>query len=178
MSARDDLLQTIVDEVAAHGLADRSLRELADAVGSSHRMLLYHFGSRDGLVAAVVAHVEAGQRLALAADVGSSAPTDAVSVMRASWARTSDPAMRPLVQLFFEAVAYAGRTGSADFTGPWIADALAAAQRLGVPFDEADARLGVAVIRGLMIDVLATDDLAAATAAFERFVELVGARPG
>jgi AcrR family transcriptional regulator len=31
------------------GIADLSLRELAAAIGTSHRMLLYHFGSREGL---------------------------------------------------------------------------------------------------------------------------------
>ena len=61
-AARDELLERIVTEVATHGLADRSMRELAAGVGSSHRMLLYHFGARDGLVAAIVAATEAAQR--------------------------------------------------------------------------------------------------------------------
>ena len=66
MGARDDLLARIVDDVAEHGIGDRSLRHLAESVGSSHRMLHYHFGSREGLVAAIVDEVEGRQRGALA----------------------------------------------------------------------------------------------------------------
>src|SRR6478609_10415467 len=65
-SPRDELTRRLVMEVAIHGLGDRSLRDLAAAVGTSHRMLLYHFGSRDGMVTAVVEMVEADQRAVLA----------------------------------------------------------------------------------------------------------------
>ena len=62
MDARAELLDRVVADVAEHGLTDRSLRDIAAAVGTSHRMLLYHFGSRQGLVAAIVQSVEAAQR--------------------------------------------------------------------------------------------------------------------
>ena len=52
--ARTRLLERIVADVGANGLGDRSLRDLAVAVGSSHRMLHYHFGSRAGVVTALV----------------------------------------------------------------------------------------------------------------------------
>ncbi len=51
--ARDRLLAAAVDQAMNGGIADLSLRELASAVGTSHRMLLYHFGSREGLLVAV-----------------------------------------------------------------------------------------------------------------------------
>jgi len=35
------------------GITDQSLREMAAAIGTSHRMLLYHFKSREGLLIAV-----------------------------------------------------------------------------------------------------------------------------
>ncbi|MBA8793323.1 AcrR family transcriptional regulator [Friedmanniella endophytica] len=50
---RERLLDLVVAHARNNGLAEQSLRRIADAVGSSHRMLLYHFGSRDGLIAAV-----------------------------------------------------------------------------------------------------------------------------
>ena len=37
----------VVEEFAARGIGDRSLRDMAEAVGTSHRMLLHHFGSRE-----------------------------------------------------------------------------------------------------------------------------------
>ena len=57
---RQALLDTIIDEIAASGLSETSMRELAQAVGTSHRMLNHHFGGRAGLVAAMVAETESG----------------------------------------------------------------------------------------------------------------------
>ncbi|MDH3302778.1 MAG: TetR family transcriptional regulator, partial [Acidimicrobiia bacterium] len=86
-------------------------REIAAGVGTSHRMLLYHFGSREGLVAAIVAAVEADQRQVLAALA--ERVTDRSQLIRAVWAQVSDPALRPFVRLFYEVVAHAfhGRPG-------------------------------------------------------------------
>jgi AcrR family transcriptional regulator len=168
------LLARIIDEVSANGLADRSLREIATAVGTSHRMLIYHFGSRDGLVAAVVAATEAAQRetfaeLAAVAD----GPPD---LIRALWDRVSSPELRPFVRLFFESVAASGRTRSADLpddlTAPWLDESEPVTERFAVGFDAVEVRLGVAVVRGLLIDVLATNDVVAATESLERFFVL------
>ncbi len=51
----DALLHAATDHVLESGLIGLSLRPLAAAVGTSDRMLIYHFGSRDALVSAVVA---------------------------------------------------------------------------------------------------------------------------
>jgi AcrR family transcriptional regulator len=168
---RADLLARIIDDVSANGLADRSLRELASAVGTSHRMVIYHFGSRDGLVAAIVAATESAQRdsfrtLALAADN----PTE---LIRSLWQQVSSPALRPFVRLFFETVAASGRRPqSDDLTAPWLDDSQPISERFAVGFDAVEVRLGVAVVRGLLIDVLAADDATAATESLERFLTL------
>src|ERR1700730_10614042 len=64
-SARERLLAAAPAIALQGGLADLSLRELAAAIGTSHRMLLYHFGSREGLLAAVTLAVEEAERTAL-----------------------------------------------------------------------------------------------------------------
>lgn len=51
---REELLDKVADHVLDHGLIGLSLRPVAAAVGTSDRMLIYHFGSRDALVSAVV----------------------------------------------------------------------------------------------------------------------------
>jgi AcrR family transcriptional regulator len=53
-SRRSRLLAACTDHVLAEGLIGLSLRPLARAVGTSDRMLIYHFGNRDGLVAAII----------------------------------------------------------------------------------------------------------------------------
>lgn len=54
-STREDLLERVTDHVLEHGLIGLSLRPVAAAVGTSDRMLIYHFASRDALVSEVVA---------------------------------------------------------------------------------------------------------------------------
>ena len=63
--ARERLLAAAVRHALDAGIADLSLRQLAAAIGTSHRMLLYHFGSREGLLVAVTQAVEEQQRAAL-----------------------------------------------------------------------------------------------------------------
>ena len=164
---RSELLERVLAEVSANGLADRSLRELAAAIGSSHRMLIYHFGSRAGLISAVVETVEAQQRELLAALAVET--DDPIELARALWRQTATPELRPFVRLFFECVAL---TGGKGLTDPWLDLSQQISDRMQVTADEDELRLGVAVSRGLLIDVLAHDDAEPATRAFERYLEM------
>jgi len=168
-NARSKLLSQIMQEAGENGLADRSLRDLATAVGSSHRMLLFHFESRAGLVSAIVDTVEAAQRQALR-DLAGQVETPGELVL-ALWQQVSSPEQRPFVRLFFECVAL---TGGKGLTTPWIEVADLVANELGVAIDHTELRMGVAVSRGLLVDVLAADDATEATQAMERFVEIWG----
>ncbi|MDQ3484427.1 MAG: TetR/AcrR family transcriptional regulator, partial [Actinomycetota bacterium] len=51
---REQLAQAATDYVLEHGLIGLSLRPLAAEIGTSDRMLLYHFVDKDDLVAAVL----------------------------------------------------------------------------------------------------------------------------
>lgn len=172
-TARAAILARVVDDVAANGLGDRSLRDLAAAIGTSHRLLLYHFGSRPGLVAAVVESVEASQQLVLAALAETT--DDPADLVRVLWGRVSAPEMLPFVRLFFETVGT--RSGNAaavaaPATEPWLAVSEQITARFGLAYDPVEIRLGVAVTRGLLVDVVTTGDIDAATASLERFLEL------
>jgi AcrR family transcriptional regulator len=176
---RARLLAAAVEHLRSHGLSDLSLRELATAIGTSHRMLIYHFGSKEGLLVAVVQAVEAEQR-AFLAELAANPDVGAIEAMRAMWRHLSDPSLWPSERLFFEIYSQAlqGRPGTAGFldrvTEDWVAMSASYAVQLGVPPEtaRADARLSVAVGRGLLLDLLATGDRGAADQAFERFVGL------
>ena len=58
---RDVLLAKAIGFYAAHGVGDTSLRTLASSIGTSQRMLHYHFGSREDLLAAVIESVVTDQ---------------------------------------------------------------------------------------------------------------------
>ena len=47
---KQELLDAAIDYVAEHGMADTSLRQIAAAIGTSHRMLIHYFGSKEGLL--------------------------------------------------------------------------------------------------------------------------------
>jgi AcrR family transcriptional regulator len=57
---RQQLLERAVQYVLAHGVGGLSLRPLAQAIGTSARMLIHHFGSKQALIAAVLSAIERG----------------------------------------------------------------------------------------------------------------------
>ncbi|HWD56078.1 MAG TPA: TetR/AcrR family transcriptional regulator [Acidimicrobiales bacterium] len=177
------LLDAVIAHFAADGLADQSLRRIAEAVGTSHRMLLYHFGSKDGLLLAVVREVEARTQAQLAAASATTGDrTD--ELIRRMWAYVADPALGDFERLFF---ALYGRALQGDeATRPlvkdeierWLAVQASLARRAGVPEELArpHARLGLAVTRGLLLDLLATGDRAGVDAALDAFARGYGER--
>src|SRR5690348_4095956 len=179
--AREQLLARVVAYAAGEGIAGRSLREIAQGVGTSHRMLIYHFGSREGLIAAIVASIEAQQRVVLAEiSAGAGDPRE---VMLGLWEQLTRPELLPFVRLFFAgfglvAQGTPGTEGLREsLTRPWLDDASALAEGMGVATDTAEIRLGVAVSRGLLLDLVAGAPLAEVDAAYRRFVELYAERP-
>ncbi len=176
---RDALLRRCIDALARTGFSDLSLREIAQAVGTSHRMLIYHFGSRDGLLAAVVNAIEAEQRAALAELSASNA--DLLDISQAFWQRISDPSLAPAERLFFEVYAHALR--GRPWTGTFRSTVISAWERVlcelftshGFAPDDARsrARLTLAVARGLLLDLLITGERDVLDGARELFVPIM-----
>jgi AcrR family transcriptional regulator len=179
------LLDAAIAYIAGRGLGDLSLRQLAAAIGTSHRMLIYHFGSKEGLLVEVVRAVERQQRDALAElDLGGDY-TDA-ELMRQVWKRLADPSVWAHERLFFEMYGQAlqRRNHSVqlldDVVDSWVEPVAAQLRRrLGVTpaAARADARLRLAVVRGLLLDLLATGDRAGVDRAMERFIQLYELQP-
>lgn len=180
---RDRLLAAAIDYVLEHGVSDLSLRELATAIDTSHRMLIYHFGSKEGLIVAIIQTVEEMQRVAFAElDTESLSPAD---TMRAMWRRFADPGLGRLERLFFEIYGQAlqGRPGAVGLldgiVDSWIEPTAryAIARGAAPEIARAEARLNVAVIRGLLLDLLATGNRKAVDDAFERYIALTLPEP-
>jgi AcrR family transcriptional regulator len=184
LDAKQRLLEKTVRFAEESGITDKSLREIAAGAGTSHRMLLYHFGSREGLLAAIATHVtasvvretEARQRSTMAA-LSEQAGTPR-QVMLGLWEQLTAPETLPFVRLFFEVFGLAARGAPgteallASLTGPWLDDGAAAAARLGYQADPAAMRLGVAVARGLLLDLVAGADRQDVDDAYRLFVDL------
>ena len=172
---RDRLLAAAVEHALSKGIVDLSLREIAAAIGTSHRMLIYHFGSREGFLVAVVRAVEERERQTLGDAVLSTAAA------RRLWDRLADPLLRTQERLFFEIYSHAllGRPGTEGFLdealGGWLSPVTESITGTGIDETAARtvARLGLAVARGLLLDLLASGDTAGTTEAFELFTTLL-----
>ncbi|MDY7106938.1 MAG: helix-turn-helix domain-containing protein [Actinomycetota bacterium] len=176
-SRRDDLLAKAVAHALANGVTDVSLRELARELGTSHRMLIHYFGSREGLLVEIVRTIEADQRTALAAMVAEADGVDIADLAGRFWDRLTDPALDRAERLFFEVYGQAlqGRAWATPLLDGIVDDWVDAWVRglVDAGFSESDARaearLGVAVSRGLLLDLLATGDRAAVEGAMDRY---------
>lgn len=175
--ARQRLLAEVVEYAADQGIAGRSLREIAAGVGTSHRMLLYHFGTREGLLDAIVSDMEDRQR-DLLASLAESAETPR-ELMTALWAELSGPRLRPFVRLFFEVagIAAAGGTDGGrrpdGLTGPWLDGAVEAAKSVGLEADPPLLRAGIALTRGLLLDLVSGADPHEVDAAHASYLDLL-----
>lgn len=178
-TTRERLLEEVLDHVAQVGISDLGFRELARALGTTHRALGYHFGSKEGLLAEVVRTVEQRQRDALA-ELLSDPDADPLEQMWVMGQRLADPSLWPNERLFFELYAHAlhGRPHAEAFLAEvitaWVEPITAVCVRLGIPEAEAPAhaRLLLATSRGLLLDLLATGDRAAYDAASRVMLEL------
>jgi AcrR family transcriptional regulator len=162
LQRRGKTIAAAADYVLEHGLTGLSLRPLATALGTSTRMLLYDFASKEELVMAVLAEVrrrEAG----MLADYVSTAARPGPELLRAVWEWASHADRAPFMRLFFEvyvdAMAHPGRRSeqAQAMVTEWL-DQLGAALR-GSPSDADDSAtvtLVIAALRGLLLDRLST----------------------
>jgi AcrR family transcriptional regulator len=179
---RERLLAAAVEHALEHGIGDLSLRGLAAALGTSHRMLIYYFGSREGLFVEVIRVVEARQREALA-ELGDDADASPTEIARRLWQRLIDPSMWPQERLFFEIYGQAlqGQSHAAPLLQGIVDSWVEPGAQLGIArgvepeLARAGARLGLAVTRGLLLDLLATGDVDGVNAAMEHYLSLVDA---
>jgi AcrR family transcriptional regulator len=190
-----ELLEAAYQHVLGTGLADMSLRPLAQEIGSSPRVLLFLFGSKDGLVRALLTRARE-EELRYLAELRTERGGLAVTG-RDVWAWLAQPAHRSLMALWVEGYARSllGEPGpwtgfARDTVRDWL-DLLAGRQAAGPDgLDgpagpsgpaggdaEAERTLLLAVLRGALLDLLATGDTERVTRAVERHLGTIGPPP-
>ncbi len=124
------------DYTLRHGLIGLSLRPLAASLGTSDRMLLYHFGTKDDLVAAVLR--ESNDR-AVAGIAALAASADLRAAVHDLWSVVRSPGLEPCTRLYVEAAALGllGREPYAsvvrEANGRWLHSFVTHLTRSGVP---------------------------------------------
>ncbi|MBP2266232.1 AcrR family transcriptional regulator [Pseudarthrobacter sp. PvP004] len=183
-SARQvELLEAAYQYVLQHGISGLSLRPLAAAIGSSTRVLLFLFGSKEGLIRALLDRARAEELEALHELMPERRGLAAgVEVL---WEWLSSEVHRPLLLLWVESYS----RSLADQGGPWAdfaqgtvtrwLDILAQCQDEGdriSPSGEVERTLALAVLRGALLDLLATSDVARSSAAVRHYATRMNAQ--
>ena len=151
-----DVLLAVVDHLREVGRVDLSLRELAAAAGTSHRMLAYYFGTRERLLGLVMLRLSDEYR----AHFAGRRPTTRVETLEAAWSRFRDPNNRLQTQLLFVLASAAAEDPDVDIPAlnhdlDLFAGALThfgVAEALAPEVAAREARLIVSTLLGLYLD--------------------------
>jgi AcrR family transcriptional regulator len=171
------LMERIIEYLTHHGLAELSLRPLARAVGSSPRVLLYYFGSKEQLVAEVFAALRERQRAQLAA-----LPARRFAEgCWAMWKHMTAPQSLRYFRLFFEAVGIAIRQPAqhraflAATVEDWLAALVGPLRSGGMSATAARtlATIVIAGLRGFILDLCTTDDARRVDRAVRAWIEAI-----
>jgi AcrR family transcriptional regulator len=175
---RAELLERTIEYVARTNISDLSLRPLAAEIGSSPRVLIYLFGSKDGLLREVLAASRERQLAVVRRAMRESA--EPAEVLGRLWAWMGEPEHLPIARLFFES--YSRSLGGGE---PWAAFAADSVREWEAPLrriltvsgtdrepTDAEVTLTLSVLRGLLLDLLATGEVERIDLAWRRFVRL------
>ncbi len=170
---KERLLDACADYALAHGLPDR-LEPLATATGTSARMLIYHFGTRDALLRAVLGHARQRQ-LDTFGDLLRARPDEPyTATLDRAWTSITGLDGRPYLRMFGQLRENTGQQLWPDFrrvaTTDWLGPLEEGLRSIGRP---ELATLVLAVIRGLLMDLDATADTARTDRAFRDFLAAV-----
>lgn len=171
---RARLLEALFDEFGENGPSPNlSMRQVAERLGVHHTLLTYHFGSRPGLLSAVLSEARRRDNLVIAA---TGEGLGFVDMLRAIWGFYSDAAHDERTRAFFHLIglavyergAFAGFVSDLDDLTRLLE---AAARRDGLPPAEAGQQslIAIACVRGLLLQRLLSpsDEVDAAA---ERFI--------
>lgn len=160
---RAELLDEVVDYTVEHGFSDLSWRPVAAALGVSTTTLVHRFGAKEQMLEAILGRLR--QRMLAATREALGVERDLAASARAAWIRTSDPRRGAEFRLFF---AVYGRALQApqqfvDFLEHVVSDWMGVLRDAQGPDTDpatatSRATLVIATIRGLLLDLLATDD--------------------
>ena len=174
---KDQLIDRAIDYLLKNGLAGLSLRPLAAGIGTSARLLVFHFGSKEGLIEEVLGEVQERLRKSLAAVASAKSLVAGEAPMKRCWRWASGKRNLPYLRLLYEAHFIAVRVPGTyerylnrsslnwiEFIASRLPESISSA---------AMATLCGAVFDGLIMELLSTGDLRRTTRALDDFIALL-----
>lgn len=178
---RAELIDRCLRYFLKHGAAGISLRPLAAATGTSARLLVYHFGSKDRLIGAVMDEVRSRLQRSFSDLAASSRRGRRQSPMQAFWSWAIRAENAPYLRLLFEvqilAIQDPGRY--ARYLEGTSTSWLDLIERSLPPSQDrrAVATLCAAVMDGLLLEYLSTGQVKRTTRALALFDRMVARSP-
>lgn len=170
---KEALLDACTDHALEHGLGDK-LGPLVDATGTSARMLLYHFGTRDALLRAVLARARQRQLDIFGGLLRVRSGERYTVTLERAWTSITGPQGQPYLRMFGELRESTASLLWPDFrrtaTTDWLGPLEVGLHSIGRPDL---ATLVLAVIRGLLMDLNATGDKIRTHQAFLDFLDVL-----
>ena len=167
---RRELLDRVVDELAANGLVDFSLRRAARAAGTTHKVLLYHFDGAEDLLRQAIWQLRQRRIANSLAAAGAAQPQTLAARIRAEWPALVGEESRVLDQaiglMMYDSERYAGLgRGASEQYMPALLSLCPPdwPERRKVEVSE----LVLAALRGFLIDQLTSGNTAGTEAGFE-----------
>ncbi len=173
-----DILDSCVNYCIKNGFSDLSLRTLADSIGTSHRMLIYYFLSREQLLKSILEEYRHRQIASIAEDLDSIHSVEALEkVISKIWFRLSSVEFHSFSTAFFEFYIRCVRTiknaDSQEFLkaaiDDWLDPVNSALGRLGISLEKRCiiSRFLLGALRGLVLDSLVVADRVVLDHSFE-----------
>jgi len=179
---REELLDAAIDWLATNGVADMSLRPLASAIGSSPRLLIFHFKSKDSLLEAVMSELQRRLQESFSKMVAGLPPPPRESPMKMFWRWATNKANLPHLRILYEAhfISLQNPGAFKDYLEKtpmaWteiIESSLPESVR-----SKAMATLCGAVFDGLIIEYIRSGDLRRTTQSLDLFIEMLATKAG
>ena len=181
-SRKHQLLDALIRYLVRHGLADLSLRPMAAAAGTSARLLIFHFGSKERLLAEVLAEMQARLQRSFGAMLAANPAPRRAPLLRIFWDWAVEGENYDYHRLLYQLQLLAAQNPKAygrylkQISSSWlelIQPALPPQQQT-----PAFATLYGAVFDGLFIELMATGDRRRVLESLEQFISLALAHAG
>jgi AcrR family transcriptional regulator len=175
-SRKEQLRRAILKYLLQHGVAKLSLRPLAAKLGTSPRMLMFHFKSKEGLLQDVLGELHEWLLESFARVVSADSIQGDDAPLKLFWHWASSERNVPYLRLLYE-VQIVALQNPAEY-GRYLKKTSADWQTITLRFlsksiqNKSMATLCIAVFDGLFLELLSTGDRARLTRALDEFISM------
>jgi len=173
---KKEWLDAALNYLLEHGVANMSLRPMAAALGTSPRILMFHFKSKEGLLREVLGELQARLQASFVAIASADSGPSRAAPLKRFWQWATGKEGFPYLRLLYEAQIVAIQNPAkygpylTKTSSDWLTISVRALSESTRPGPM--ATLCVAVFDGLFLELLSTGDRRRVTDALDQFIAI------